>query len=89
MRSRSLFPYRFEELRVDDNTIRAHLKAKEPLFGDRIPATKPMLDRMTKHVEEVANGAGSVVQNRKAPAIWCRVQAVFPALRGRGDVQGK
>jgi outer membrane protein insertion porin family len=56
-----LFPYRFEELRVDDKTLRAHLKAKEPLFSDRIPATKPMLDRMTKHVEEVAKDAGGIV----------------------------
>ncbi len=34
-----LFPYRFEELRVDEKAVRAHLKEKEPLFGDKIPAT--------------------------------------------------
>lgn len=53
-----LFPYRFEELRVDENAVRAHLKAKEPLFNDKIPATKPVLDRMTRHVEEIAKGTG-------------------------------
>jgi outer membrane protein insertion porin family len=57
-----LFPYRFEELRVDEKAVRAHLKEKEPLFGDKIPATKPFLDRMTQHVQEVANGTGIVAK---------------------------
>lgn len=57
-----LFPYRFEELRIDENAARAHLKAKEPLFADRIPATKPVLDRMTQHVQEFAKGTGIVAK---------------------------
>jgi outer membrane protein insertion porin family len=47
-----LFPYRFEELQVDESALRAHLKSKEALFGDKIPATKPILDRVTKEVQE-------------------------------------
>jgi outer membrane protein insertion porin family len=49
-----LFPLRFEELHVDENALRAHLKSTEPLFGDKIPATKPVLDRITRAVQEFA-----------------------------------
>src|SRR6476661_3037750 len=47
-----LFPYKFEELRTDEKALREYLKQKEPLFGDEIPATQPVLDRMTKAVRE-------------------------------------
>jgi outer membrane protein insertion porin family len=47
-----LFPYKFDELRVDEKALRDYLKQKEPLLGDEIPATQPILDRMTKHVRE-------------------------------------
>ena len=47
-----LFPYKFEELRTDEKALRDYLKQKEPLFGDEIPATQPVLDRMTKYVRE-------------------------------------
>jgi outer membrane protein insertion porin family len=46
-----LFPYRFEELRVEDSALRAHLKAKEPLFGDKVPATPAVVERLTREVE--------------------------------------
>jgi outer membrane protein insertion porin family len=47
-----LFPYKFEELRTDEKALREYLHEKEPLFGDQIPATQPMLDRMTRHIRE-------------------------------------
>jgi outer membrane protein insertion porin family len=55
-----LFPYRFEELRVDENALRAHLKTTEPLFTDKLPATKPVLDRVTRTVQEFAKDPGIV-----------------------------
>lgn len=49
-----LFPYRFEELRVDEKALREHLKSKEPLYGDKVPGTQAVLDRMTKEVQAFA-----------------------------------
>ena len=49
-----LFPYRFEELRIDENALRDHLKSKEPLYGDKVPGTQAVLDRMTKEVRAFA-----------------------------------
>jgi outer membrane protein insertion porin family len=41
----ALYPLRFEDLPATDAQLRAWLKQKDPLFGDKIPATKPELDR--------------------------------------------
>ena len=41
MRSHSYSHIKFEELRMDEKALREHLKEKEPLFGDEIPATQP------------------------------------------------
>lgn len=49
-----VFPYRFEELRVDEAALRSFIKSKEPLFGDKLPATQLILDRVTKEVETFA-----------------------------------
>ncbi len=40
-----MYPVRFEELPASDAELRAWLKDQDPLFGDKIPATKPELDR--------------------------------------------
>ena len=37
---------------MDEKALRDYLKQKEPLLGDEIPATQPILDRMTKYVRE-------------------------------------
>jgi outer membrane protein assembly factor BamA len=47
-----LFAYRFEALPADEKALRAYLKEKEPLFGDRIPATEPVLRRFSAVIEE-------------------------------------
>jgi len=47
-----LYPIRFEELPANDQDIRAWLKQKDPLFGDKIPATKPVVDRYTGWISE-------------------------------------
>ncbi len=47
-----LYPIRFEELPASDAELRAWLKQKDPLFGDRIPATKPVVDRYTGWISE-------------------------------------
>ncbi len=47
-----LYPIRFEELPASDVELRAWLKQKDPLFGDKIPATKPVVDRYTGWISE-------------------------------------
>jgi outer membrane protein assembly factor BamA len=47
-----LYPIRFEELPARDDQLRAWLKQKDPLFGDKIPATKAVVDRYTAWISE-------------------------------------
>ena len=47
-----LYPIRFEALPASDEQLRAWLKQKDPLFGDKIPATKPVVDRYTAWISE-------------------------------------
>jgi outer membrane protein insertion porin family len=46
------YPVRFEELGVPDQDAAAALRAKDPLFGAKIPATRAILDRYTKWLQE-------------------------------------
>jgi outer membrane protein insertion porin family len=57
-----LFPYRFEELRVDENALRAHLKSKETLFGDKVPATPAVIERLKREVEAFTKIQGVVAK---------------------------
>jgi outer membrane protein insertion porin family len=47
-----LYPIRFEELPASDAELRAWLKQKDPLFEDKIPATKPVVDRYVAWISE-------------------------------------
>lgn len=47
-----LFPVMFQDLPADDAQIRAWLKQKDPLFGSKIPATEPALNRYKQLVSE-------------------------------------
>jgi len=47
-----VYPVRFEDLPATDTELRTLLKAKDPLFGDRIPATKPELDRYVRMISD-------------------------------------
>jgi outer membrane protein assembly factor BamA len=47
-----LYAIRFEELPARDDQLRAWLKQKDPLFGDKIPATKPVVDRYIAWISE-------------------------------------
>ena len=40
-----LYPFRFEGLPDSDRHLREALKSREPLFADRIPGTKQLIDR--------------------------------------------
>jgi outer membrane protein insertion porin family len=47
-----LYPIRFEDLPAPDDQLRAWLKQKDPLFGDKMPATKPVVDRYVAWISE-------------------------------------
>jgi outer membrane protein insertion porin family len=47
-----LYPIRFEDLPVPDDQLRAWLRQKDPLFGDKMPATKPVVDRYVAWISE-------------------------------------
>ncbi|MGA2216181.1 MAG: hypothetical protein ABSH31_23110, partial [Bryobacteraceae bacterium] len=47
-----LYPVRFEELPASDAELRTWLRQKDPLFGEKIPATKPVVDRYTSWISD-------------------------------------
>lgn len=47
-----LFPFRFERLEADDAKLRAYLKQKEPLFGEKIPGAENILARFRALLSE-------------------------------------
>jgi outer membrane protein insertion porin family len=47
-----VFPYRFQDLPAADADLRTLLHQKDPLFGDKIPATKAVLDRYVRWISE-------------------------------------
>ena len=53
-----MYPLRFEDLPASDAQLRAWLKQKDPLFGDKIPATKPEIDRYVQWLSEYLAGNG-------------------------------
>lgn len=48
-----LYSYRFEELPVPEDALRAELRKQEPLLGDQIPATKEVLDRYIREIQRI------------------------------------
>jgi outer membrane protein insertion porin family len=47
-----LYPIRFDALPAPDAQLRTWLKQKDPLFEDKIPATKPVVDRYVAWISE-------------------------------------
>lgn len=47
-----VYPVRFEDLPATDAQLRAWLKQKDPLFGEKIPATKEVVDRYVRWISE-------------------------------------
>jgi len=54
----ALYPLRFEDLPASDAQLRGWLRQKDPLFGDKIPATKPEVDRYVRWIAEYLSGQG-------------------------------
>ena len=84
-----LFPYKFEELRTDEKALREYLKQKEPLFGDQIPATQPVLDRMTRHVREFLKSDAIVAKLEGAGNLSVVFRPSSLPVRRGDNVQGQ
>jgi outer membrane protein insertion porin family len=66
------YPIRFEELGVPEKDLTAYLRGKDPLFAPRLAATKQLLDRYTKWIQEYVtahNGKDTVKDSAKDKVI--------------------
>jgi outer membrane protein insertion porin family len=48
-----VYPVRFADLGIPDAEVTKHLKAGNALFGEKLPATKVILDRFAKSIQEM------------------------------------
>jgi len=58
------YPIRFEDLGIADQDLTAYLRGKDPLFAPRLAATKQLLERYTKWIQEYVtahNGKDKVI----------------------------
>jgi len=53
-----LLPFRFDRVPVSEPDIRAHLGKQDPLFTDRIPANKTLVERYRAALEELVRSRG-------------------------------
>ncbi|MGH9632181.1 MAG: POTRA domain-containing protein [Bryobacteraceae bacterium] len=53
-----VFPYRFEGIQAEEPKLKEFLKEKEPLLGEKIPATEAILNRFTERIETYLAGSG-------------------------------
>lgn len=74
-----IYPYRFEALAGDEKAMRAWLKQKEPLFGDRIPPTEPVIRRFATALTEFfkKSGADMDISGRLLPNDKGELEVVF------------
>jgi outer membrane protein insertion porin family len=56
-----VFLYRFEELPVPDDQLRAALRKLEPVLGEQIPATAEVLDRYVREIQTIAGDKTKVI----------------------------
>lgn len=52
------YPVVFEDLPASERKMRAYLHEKDPLFGGKIPATPPVIDRYTQLLDEYLKPLG-------------------------------
>jgi outer membrane protein insertion porin family len=64
-----VYPFRTEELPVDRARLEAWLKEREPLFAPKVPATEQVIQRYSRHVEELLakQGKPAKVRGRLVP----------------------
>jgi outer membrane protein insertion porin family len=83
-----LYPLRFEDLPTSDSQLRAWLKQKDPLFGDKIPATKPEIDRYVQWISEylAEKGYHEPVAGKVTPEAISDLVVVFRPAKPRPSI---
>jgi len=83
-----LYPLRFEELPATDAQLRAWLKQKDPLFGDKVPATKPVVDRYVGWISEflAAHGNHVGVAGKLTAEGWEELTLLFRPAKAPASV---
>jgi outer membrane protein insertion porin family len=81
-------PVRFEDLGVPDAEITAFLESREPLFGTKIPATKVVVERYTRLIEEflASKGKTEKIAGVMMPSGKETFELVFRPARSRPAV---
>jgi outer membrane protein assembly factor BamA len=59
-----VYPFRTEELPVDRKRLEAWLKEREPLFALKVPATEQVIQRFSRHIEELLTKEGKPAKVR-------------------------
>ncbi|MFN7993706.1 MAG: POTRA domain-containing protein [Bryobacteraceae bacterium] len=82
------YPIRFERLGVPDQDITAYLKSKDPLFAPRLAATKAVLERYTRWVQEAvtAHDGKDKVVAKMTPLAADQFVIVFRPARSEPSV---
>ena len=52
MEVENLYPFRFEDLPAPDQQLRTFLSAREPLFRNRLPGTRELLERYADEIQQ-------------------------------------
>jgi outer membrane protein insertion porin family len=82
------YPIRFEDLGIADQDLTAYLRGKDPLFAPRLAATKQLLERYTKWIQEYVtahNGKDKVIV-KVMPLSGDQFVIVFRPARAEPDV---
>jgi len=83
-----LYPLRFEDLPADEAQLRAWLNTKDPLFGDKIPATKPEIDRYVQLISEylAEKGYREPLAGKVTPEHGSDLAVVFRPAKSRPSI---
>jgi outer membrane protein insertion porin family len=83
-----IYPVRFQDLPATDAQLRTWLKQKDPLFGAKIPATKPVVDRYVAWISELLSGQGfhQPLSGKLSSDSGEELTLLFRPARGPGSV---
>lgn len=83
-----VYPFRFQDLPATDAELRTLLKQKDPLFEDKIPATKGVLDRYVSWISQflIAKNYHEAIIGKPASDATSDLIVVFRPARGLPNI---
>ncbi len=83
-----VFPYRFEDLPAKDEEMVAYLRKNDPLFAERIPATKEFLARYSRSLEAFLQPKGlkDAVSSKLVPDVGDKLVVIFRPDRPMANI---